>query len=138
MKNAKNNYPVPTYVFKKLLSYVAWDHVNLADYLWSLRANLRSEYMRKLVDAREALQEETRSLATKRAGQEARLAKLQAAKTDLRENAERLSEKYEDIKVGQQFILLGIAVIAVSSILPVLICIELFVKNFYADVPISE
>ena len=117
MKNAKNNYPVPTYVFKKLLSYVAWDHDNLADYLWSLRANLRSEYMRKLVDAREALQEETRSLATKRAGQEARLAKLQAAKTDLRENAERLSEKYEDIKVGQQFILLGIAVIAVSSIL---------------------
>jgi len=56
--------------------------------------------MKKLVEAREAVEEEARSLAAKRAGQEARLAKLQAAKTDLRENAERISEKYEDIKVG--------------------------------------
>jgi DNA-binding FadR family transcriptional regulator len=55
--------------------------------------------MKKLMSAREALEEEVGGLAAKRAGQEARLAKLQAAKTQLRENAERLSEKYEDIKV---------------------------------------
>ena len=55
--------------------------------------------MKKLIEAREAVQEEAATLAAKRANQEARLAKLQAAKTELRENAERISEKYEDIKV---------------------------------------
>jgi predicted nucleic acid-binding Zn-ribbon protein len=55
--------------------------------------------VKKLAEARDAVVEEARSLAAKRASQEARLAKLQAEKTELRENAERLSEKYEDIKV---------------------------------------
>jgi len=59
---------------------------------------LHTEYISKIVRARDELASEVKLLASKKQNQEALLNKLQASRTQLRQNAELISERYEDVK----------------------------------------
>jgi len=59
---------------------------------------LHTEYVSRIVKARDELAAEVKLLMSKKQGQEALLNKLQASRTDLRARAELISERYEDIR----------------------------------------
>ena len=59
---------------------------------------LKAEYVCKIVKARDELISEIKVLKGKKTGQETLLRKLETTRTELRGNAEGLSEKYEDVK----------------------------------------
>ena len=59
---------------------------------------LKAEYICKIVKARDELALEIKLLKGKKSSQETLLRKLETTRTELRKNAESLSEKYEDVK----------------------------------------
>ena len=59
---------------------------------------LKREYITKIIRAKEELAAETKVLTGKKASQEALLRKLETSRTELRQRAETISERYEDVR----------------------------------------
>eukprot|EP00088_Acartia_fossae_P058860 TRINITY_DN6934_c0_g1_i4.p1 TRINITY_DN6934_c0_g1~~TRINITY_DN6934_c0_g1_i4.p1 ORF type:complete len:648 (-),score=145.99 TRINITY_DN6934_c0_g1_i4:662-2605(-) len=59
---------------------------------------LQNEYVNKIIKAQAELAAEVKMLRAKKANQEAQLAKLEQSRSQLRANAENISERYEDIR----------------------------------------
>jgi len=59
---------------------------------------LQTEYLNKIAKAQSELAAEVKMLRNKKSSQEQQMLKLEHTRTQLRENAENISEKYEDIR----------------------------------------